>query len=447
SQTVTYVYQQQGTVTVRYVDTNDKELAKPVTLTGGVNEPYDTTQKEFSGYKFVEVKGAPASGEFKPESQTVTYVYQQQGTVTVRYVDMDDKELAEPITLTGGVNEPYQTEPKEISGYKFVEVKGAPAAGEFKAENQTVTYVYQQQGTVTVRYVDMDDKELAEPITLTGGVNEPYQTEPEKISGYKFVEVKGAPATGEFKAESQTVTYVYQLLTGTVVTEHVYIDDNNNETQIVDAIEKTYNHGETYLTEEQNFEGFEFIRTEGGTPTGTVTGGSVIHVKYIYKEIKGTVTIIGYDENKNEIYRKTISERVGTEYAIQPPEIPGYLVIDNILPDNAQGEYIDGNIDVIFYYSSEQGRIVQTTNIVFKDYNTGGIIDEGYSEIATDGENYSYTIKSIPGYYIERLVVDMISGFPLPFETSVSPDGQSGTISGVAKGDVIITVYLELTKQ
>ncbi|MGX6980277.1 MucBP domain-containing protein, partial [Vagococcus elongatus] len=108
----------------RYVDTEDKELAKPITLTGGVNEPYQTEPKEISGYKFVEVKGAPATGEFKPESQTVTYVYQQQGTVTVRYVDMDDKELAKPITLTGGVNEPYDTAQKEFSGYKFVEVKG-----------------------------------------------------------------------------------------------------------------------------------------------------------------------------------------------------------------------------------------------------------------------------------------------------------------------------------
>ncbi|MGX6978556.1 MucBP domain-containing protein, partial [Vagococcus elongatus] len=130
---------QMGEVKVNYLDTAGKPIYDSSLLKGEVGELYQTEQKEFPGYKFVEVKGAPASGEFKPENQTVTYVYQQQGTVTVRYVDTEDKELTKPITLTGGVNEPYDTAQKEFSGYKFVEVKGAPAAGEFKPESQTVT--------------------------------------------------------------------------------------------------------------------------------------------------------------------------------------------------------------------------------------------------------------------------------------------------------------------
>ncbi|RSU07429.1 MucBP domain-containing protein, partial [Vagococcus elongatus] len=322
SQTVTYVYQQQGTVTVRYVDTDDKELAEPITLTGGVNEPYQTEPEEISGYKFVEVKGAPATGEFKPESQTVTYVYQQQGTVTVRYVDTEDKELAKPITLTGGVNEPYQTEPEEISGYKFVEVKGAPAAGEFKAESQTVTYVYQQQGTVTVRYVDTEDKELAKPITLTGGVNEPYQTEPKEISGYKFVEVKGAPAAGEFKAESQTVTYVYQQQ-GTVTVRYVDTEDK----ELAKPITLTGGVNEPYQTEPKEISGYKFVEVKGAPATGEFKPESQT-VTYVYQQ-QGTVTVRYVDMDDKELAKPiTLTGGVNEPYDTAQKEFSGYKFVE-----------------------------------------------------------------------------------------------------------------------
>ncbi|MGX6980279.1 MucBP domain-containing protein, partial [Vagococcus elongatus] len=349
SQTVTYVYQQQGTVTVRYVDTDDKELAEPITLTGGVNEPYQTEPEEISGYKFVEVKGAPATGEFKPESQTVTYVYQQQGTVTVRYVDTEDKELAKPITLTGGVNEPYQTEPEEISGYKFVEVKGAPAAGEFKAESQTVTYVYQQQGTVTVRYVDTEDKELAKPVTLTGGVNEPYQTEPEEISGYKFVEVKGAPAAGEFKPESQTVTYVYQQQ-GTVTVRYVDTDDK----ELAEPITLTGGVNEPYQTEPEEISGYKFVEVKGAPATGEFKPESQT-VTYVYQQ-QGTVTVRYVDTEDKELAKPiTLTGGVNEPYQTEPEEISGYKFVE-VKGAPAAGEFKAESQTVTYVYQ-QQGTV------------------------------------------------------------------------------------------
>ncbi|WP_217133222.1 MucBP domain-containing protein, partial [Leucobacter chinensis] len=79
-QTVTYVYRQnttpaeKGTVTVAYVDTDGTPLTDPETLTGTIGDTYETEQRTFDGYTFVQVDG-PATGTFTTEPQTVTYVY------------------------------------------------------------------------------------------------------------------------------------------------------------------------------------------------------------------------------------------------------------------------------------------------------------------------------------------------------------------------------------
>ena len=65
------------------------------------------------------------------------------GTVTVKYVDEDGKEIAESVTLTGNVGDAYETAAKDIEGY---ELKATPAnaKGAYTEADQTVTYVYQK---------------------------------------------------------------------------------------------------------------------------------------------------------------------------------------------------------------------------------------------------------------------------------------------------------------
>ena len=142
-QEVIYYYEKQmGKVTVRYVDQDGNDLADNEVLTGQTSTGYQTEEKEIPNWIFVRVVGN-TSGEFGKEEQEVIYYYEKQmGKVTVRYVDKDGNDLLESEVLTGQTSTEYNTEVKEIKGYKLVSIEGNET-GEFTLEENIVVYVYE----------------------------------------------------------------------------------------------------------------------------------------------------------------------------------------------------------------------------------------------------------------------------------------------------------------
>lgn len=94
-----------GDVTAHYQDEEGNTVATSETYTGNIGATYTTVQKDIPGYEFVEVdpNGAPASGTFTQDPQTVTYIYKQLlGSITVNKVDEKGNALPEAeFTLTG----------------------------------------------------------------------------------------------------------------------------------------------------------------------------------------------------------------------------------------------------------------------------------------------------------------------------------------------------------
>lgn len=137
----------------------------------------------------------------------------QNSEVIVKYIDTDGNKILGDIVKTGNIGETYNTEQKSIEGYTFKEVQGKPS-GQFTDQAQTVTYIYTKNetpnltGTVLVKYVDTDGNKISEDVVKSGTVGEDYSTEKKAIKGYTFKEIQGK-ATGQFKDQSQTVTYVY----------------------------------------------------------------------------------------------------------------------------------------------------------------------------------------------------------------------------------------------
>ena len=135
------------------------------------------------------------------------------GDITAKYIDLDGNKISDDVVKTGNVGETYTTEQKSIEGYIFKEVQGN-TTGQFTDQAQTVTYVYTKNeipnvtGTVLVKYVDTDGKKISEDLVKSGTVGEGYSTEKKDIKGYTFKEIQGS-ATGQFKNQAQTVTYVY----------------------------------------------------------------------------------------------------------------------------------------------------------------------------------------------------------------------------------------------
>ncbi|EKJ5046660.1 MucBP domain-containing protein, partial [Enterococcus faecalis] len=65
----------------------------------------------------------------------------KQGTIQVKYVDEEGREIFPTETMTGNVGDSYETQAKEITGYILKE-RPNNASGTYKEENQTVTYIY-----------------------------------------------------------------------------------------------------------------------------------------------------------------------------------------------------------------------------------------------------------------------------------------------------------------
>ncbi|WP_176694029.1 MucBP domain-containing protein, partial [Listeria monocytogenes] len=284
-QTVTYVYEKAdgAPVTVKYVDADGNDLATSDTLNGKIDAPYQTSAKSISEWA-VKTPPKAASGVYKNNKQTVTYVYEKAdgAPVTVKYVDADGNELATSDTLNGKIDAPYQTSAKSISDWV---VKTTPnnATGVFTNSEQTVTYVYEKAdgAPVTVKYVDADGNELATSDTLNGKIDAPYQTSAKSLSGWT---VKTTPnnATGVFTNSKQTVTYVYEKADGAPVTVK-YVDADGNELATSDTLNGKIDA--PYQTSAKSISDWA-VKTTPNNATGVFTNSKQT-VTYVYEKADG----------------------------------------------------------------------------------------------------------------------------------------------------------------
>lgn len=180
-----------------------------------------------------------------------TYVWQpvlaQAEDVTIKYLDEDNKPIAEDVVKTGSIGENYTSEQKDIPRYTFKEVQGNPT-GQFSDQAQTVVYIYTKDkvtpitGTVIVKYEDDKGNTLSDSVIKSGNVGENYTTEKKDIKGYLFKETRG-DISGIFKEETQTITYVYSK-------EDLETEDKGNNNNILDTEGKDNSTSEMSKSEE-----------------------------------------------------------------------------------------------------------------------------------------------------------------------------------------------------
>jgi len=112
------------------------------------------------------------------------------------------------------------------------------------------------------------------------------------------------------------------------------------------------NVGQDYSTNPENIEGYT-LKSTPENASGIFSVGSQI-VTYIYSKnpdsIKeGTVNVTHVDEKGNVLApAESFKGNVGEDYLTNPKDIAGYTLKES--PFNANGAYIDGNIDVLYIY-------------------------------------------------------------------------------------------------
>lgn len=143
----------------------------------------------------------------------------EAGDVTALYVDEDGNRIADDEVYSGRIGDSYTTERKNIPGYVFKEMGegSAPATGVFKAEAQTVIYVYAKRlGSVTVIKVDAED----EITRLSGATFELYDAD-DHFVGSKTTDENGllvfeALEGGDYYLVETKAPTGYRLLTGRI---------------------------------------------------------------------------------------------------------------------------------------------------------------------------------------------------------------------------------------
>ena len=177
---------------------------------------------------------------YNPAKDADAYVRYNAAVIT-HYQDQEGNQLAPNDVQTGGLNTPYTTKPKDITGYTLAETP-ANASGSFADNTITdVVYLYKKAPTkppvnpvvpskaanVIVHYQDEDGNSLTSDIVLSGNVGDGYTTDAKEFSGY-HLKTRPTNATGFFSTQTQDVTYIY-VKNSNNPAENVPINNNHHD--------------------------------------------------------------------------------------------------------------------------------------------------------------------------------------------------------------------------
>lgn len=300
------------------------------------------------------------------------------GTLTIRYVDEDGKDIATSEIKSGLVTEEYDELPsigKEIDGYEFVSVDGK-LKDYYQADGSIVTYKYkkkQQYGNLSVKWVsDSENGKVLKSYSDRQKVGTHYKYEPVSISGYKFNgKIEGKPESYYAEGNSEIVFHydkVEEKNRGNVIV--LYVDENGEEIgreQDSDEVGKQYSYTDEELIRE--IPGYTFKEIDG-EKTG-VYKEKDIYIYCRYEKIKrGNVIVVCIDEN-NEIIKRTVTtEIVGTEYDLGEvgEHFEGYTFLG--VEGETKGKYKLEDTIVTYRYRKN----VPSTNVVTKPKTGDNII-------------------------------------------------------------------------
>ncbi len=281
-------------------------------------------------------------------------------------------------------------------------------------EDEIETEVY--KGTVKATYTvdSVDGDKLCEDVTTTGLAGTDYTTENKSFYGYTLKEVTGSNREGVYQANTTlVVSYIYTKNVGDVTENEV----SKIQTNIITDIDSEYHYVLSYSGKVEDYAGEVTLELTDTLPYNAIiiskdakcsvngrtitcsdvytvdkehqiinakfdivlkytTVGSevknVVNSKLIYgnnhvtdsaevtDEVpSGTVNVYYEDNDGNEIAdMDSLGEKlVGTEYNTIAKDVFGYTLDGDKLPDNASGKYINGNIEVIYYYTKNAGEI------------------------------------------------------------------------------------------
>ena len=385
-------------------------------------EPYDGGRY----YEFSHVEGN-LQGTFLPEANEITLYYKKrpQAKVTVNYYTEDGQFITSKV-FEGGNGLPYQVETRLPHSsnfrYNFVRSEG-DLSGIYSSEvPQTISLYYKEkdESSVQMKYVERETGEELGSRNMYGFVGDSYQTfglyDPNMY--YELVETSGAPETGVYTSDVQTITYYYQRIKHKITVIHKSTDFFfNRDLSYSEIIEGKL--GEPYsISPVDNIE-YVVDRVENGTLSGEMEYGvKTIYVHYVPNPNRSSITF----EFLNTMYTPfapsiTVRGTVGETYT-GPIQQFADMIYDG-------SDSLDENGQDLFVFKPHH----QTINL-FYEYKGRVIVKHVYrnhpeynTELVLEGKSdYPYTTSPLPREGTVQAEVDGSEQgyFPFPWDGPIT---------------------------
>ena len=208
-----FKYLKQTGLNVKYVDINTKEEIIEEKYYDCVSgEEYDVTgdYQDIDSYTFVKDSGN-TKGIMINEGMDVIYYYAYNSNINIKYYDKyTNKEIDVPQIIEGYEGKDYTLKPKEIEGYKLIEIDNPE--GTIERNGTNIKYYYAKEITLTLKYINKITKqELKEKKVFTYYSGDTYDLkEVETIGEYRYVG-SNIGLKGKVASEDITIELYYQI--------------------------------------------------------------------------------------------------------------------------------------------------------------------------------------------------------------------------------------------
>ena len=388
---VIYYYRVKDAVlNIRYLEKGtEKELAQPEQQHGKVDEEYITGAKTIDGYTLVEHSGNER-GKFEVNPLTVTYYYLYNTKATVQYIDKITGQILEQSTTEGLEGDDFVTESKSFDNYILVE-EPAQKTVKMTKEEQVLRYYYiHVSGGVIEKHIDMISGEILSNDTHQGNEGDTYNIPSRTFQEYDLVEDR-LPANAQGTMTVNPIEVIYYYIYKSKVTAQ-YVDKNTGEKLTEDEVQNGHEK-DAYITDRKTFDDYKLVEVPANAD-GEMTKKDIT-VTYNYVHTSGGVIVNHIDINTGkQLLDETKQEGYeGDPYETHEENIPGYTLVKEKYPVNAQGTMTREETRVTYYYVKNT-----EVNIKYVDKETGEEVTEKTNIPGKEGDNYITEPKDIPGY-------------------------------------------------
>ena len=344
------------------------------------------------------------------------YIMNPDGSLTTTRVPDAQGQYVQDAIIEGKEGDTYTTEEATTVSekYELVEEKlPANAEGIIEKYNeekpQEVIYYYRlKPAKVLINYLEKDEDTddsnnvvLSNQEQITGYVDDSYNTDidhrKETIEKdgktYTLVSDSGNK-TGNMTLQDITVTYYYLQNTKATVR---YVERNPETHEIVKDLEEPYTQeglvGDEFVTNEKAFIGYKLVESPEKT-TIEMTKEEQTLIYYYEPVYTGLIENHIDDKTGKVLYTETHDVQVGENYNIPSKEFEGYDLVEEKLPENAEGTMGEELVTVNYYYIKKAVLEVNYIDKLTGEPLTEQIVDETKHE----GDEYTTEQKTFDNY-------------------------------------------------